>query len=224
MKGVVSCWLELGNVQKYKAVIWLTGACMLSWSWTVACQSPLSMWFSNQKHWNGLPFPPPGDFPYPSRLNPHLLVVRWILYNWATWESPLYFNIFCQILNLPVVVSFRHNSQCSPAPGIHALMTLLPMCDWAYWLAYDKKIFGKGDLSNIWQRLLPRLVFKSVCISFCLDFLYLFLCSTWEETWKLSGDKPRRSWILSVAFWVVSEGILEVSFPPSEQGNQASQS
>ena len=43
MKGVVSCWLELGNVQKYKAVICLAGACMLSRSWTVACQTPLSM-------------------------------------------------------------------------------------------------------------------------------------------------------------------------------------
>ena len=34
---------------------------MLSRSWTVACQFPLSMRFSNQKYWNGLPFPPPGD-------------------------------------------------------------------------------------------------------------------------------------------------------------------
>ena len=31
----------------------------------VACQSPLSMGFSRQEHWSGLPFPPPGDLPYP---------------------------------------------------------------------------------------------------------------------------------------------------------------
>ena len=30
---------------------------------TVACQTPLSMGFSRQKYWNGLPFPFPGDFP-----------------------------------------------------------------------------------------------------------------------------------------------------------------
>ena len=31
--------------------------------WTVACWAPLSVEFSSQEYWNGLPFPPPGDFP-----------------------------------------------------------------------------------------------------------------------------------------------------------------
>jgi len=30
--------------------------------WTVVRQAPLSMEFSRQEYWNGLPFPPPGDF------------------------------------------------------------------------------------------------------------------------------------------------------------------
>ena len=29
--------------------------------WPVACQAPLSMEFSRQEYWNGLPFPFPGD-------------------------------------------------------------------------------------------------------------------------------------------------------------------
>ena len=33
--------------------------------WAVACQAPLSMEFSRQEHWSGLPFPPPGDLPDP---------------------------------------------------------------------------------------------------------------------------------------------------------------
>ena len=33
--------------------------------WTVAHQSPLSMGFSRQEYWSGLPFPSPGDFPNP---------------------------------------------------------------------------------------------------------------------------------------------------------------
>ena len=33
--------------------------------WTVARQAPLSMGFSRQEHWNGLPCPPPGDPPDP---------------------------------------------------------------------------------------------------------------------------------------------------------------
>ena len=33
--------------------------------WTVAGQAPLSMGFSRQEYWNGLPFPSPGDLPKP---------------------------------------------------------------------------------------------------------------------------------------------------------------
>ena len=34
-------------------------------SWTAACQSPLSMGFSRQEYWSGLPFPLPGNLPDP---------------------------------------------------------------------------------------------------------------------------------------------------------------
>ena len=33
--------------------------------WTVACQVPLTMGFSRQEYWSGLPCPPPGDLPDP---------------------------------------------------------------------------------------------------------------------------------------------------------------
>ena len=33
--------------------------------WTVAHQAPLSMGFSRQAYWSGLPFPSPGDLPEP---------------------------------------------------------------------------------------------------------------------------------------------------------------
>ena len=32
---------------------------------TAACQAPLSMVFSRQDYWSGLPFPSPGDLPNP---------------------------------------------------------------------------------------------------------------------------------------------------------------
>ena len=34
-------------------------------TWTVACQAPLSVGFSRQEYWSGLPYPPPGDLPDP---------------------------------------------------------------------------------------------------------------------------------------------------------------
>ena len=33
--------------------------------WTVAHQAPLSLGFSRQEYWSGLPFPPQGDLPDP---------------------------------------------------------------------------------------------------------------------------------------------------------------
>ena len=37
----------------------------LAATWAVACQAPLSMGFSRQQYWSGLPFPSPGDLPNP---------------------------------------------------------------------------------------------------------------------------------------------------------------
>ena len=37
--------------------------------WKVAHQAPLSMAFSRQEYWSGLPFPSPGDLPDP-RIEP----------------------------------------------------------------------------------------------------------------------------------------------------------
>ena len=53
--------------------LWGGRACALSrchvplfaTSWTVAHQVPLSMGFSRQECWSGLPFPSPGDLPHP---------------------------------------------------------------------------------------------------------------------------------------------------------------
>ena len=33
--------------------------------WTIACQASLSIGFSRQEYWSGLPWPPPGDLPDP---------------------------------------------------------------------------------------------------------------------------------------------------------------
>ena len=57
-----------------KLRVGLTDACVLSrfshvqlfaTLWTVARQASLSMSFSGQEYWSGLPFPPPGSLPDP---------------------------------------------------------------------------------------------------------------------------------------------------------------
>ena len=66
---------------------------MLSLVWlfvtprTVAPQAPLSMGFSRQEYWSGLPFPPPGDLPDPRDRTRVSCIGRQILYHWAAWEA-----------------------------------------------------------------------------------------------------------------------------------------
>ena len=43
--------------------------------WTVALQPPLSMGFSRQEYWSGLPFPSPGDLPDPG-IEPRSLALQ----------------------------------------------------------------------------------------------------------------------------------------------------
>ena len=55
--------------------------------WIVACQAPLSMGYSRQEYWNGLPCPPPGYlsnpgiFPTRTRVSYVSCIGRWILYH-----------------------------------------------------------------------------------------------------------------------------------------------
>ena len=57
----------------------VTKSCLSETPWTVALQASLSMGFSRQEYWSGLPRPPPGDLPNP-----------WGLPNpWAEPRSPV---------------------------------------------------------------------------------------------------------------------------------------
>ena len=60
------CCLEIlaNNIMKVK-VKSLSRVRLFATPWTVAHQAPLSMGFSRQEYWSGLPCPPPGDLPYP---------------------------------------------------------------------------------------------------------------------------------------------------------------
>ena len=61
---------------------------LLSRVWLVA-QAPLSMGFSRQKYWNGLPFSPPEELPDPGIEPAFPAIGRQMLYRWATWEAPI---------------------------------------------------------------------------------------------------------------------------------------
>ena len=84
-----------GKKKTQQMLRWMKDACMLSHfscvglfatPWAVPCQAPLSMGFSRQEDWSGLPFPPPGDL-----LNPEieLTFTSLSLLHWQMGSLPL---------------------------------------------------------------------------------------------------------------------------------------
>ena len=55
---------------------------LLATPWTVAHQAPLSMEFSKQEYWSGLPFPSPRDLPELGT-EPRSPAFKQILYHWS---------------------------------------------------------------------------------------------------------------------------------------------
>ena len=69
----------------------LTQSCLtLLIPWTVAPQDPLSVGFSRQEYWSGLPFPSSGDLTGISCID------RWILYHCTTYETPIHMIILTE--------------------------------------------------------------------------------------------------------------------------------
>ena len=84
--------------------------------WTVTHQAPLSMGFSRQGYWSGLPFPPPGNLPDPgiepvSPASPSL--AGRLFTSEATGEVPLIHDMEAKRLlcSLPVI-SHMHGNTC----------------------------------------------------------------------------------------------------------------
>ena len=87
--------------------------------WTIACLAPLSMGFSRQEYWNGLPFPSPGDLPDAEIKPLSLTFLRLLL--WQAGSLPLAppgkpqhicaYKIdvypFCLLIGIGVVSSFQ---------------------------------------------------------------------------------------------------------------------
>ena len=77
-KANISNWLKINKMMG--RVHWM---CMFSHIqlfatlWTTAPQAPLSMGFSGQEYWSGLPFPCPGDLPDPEIEPPSLASPVW---------------------------------------------------------------------------------------------------------------------------------------------------
>ena len=72
----------------YVCVCVLSHVCLFATPWTVTHQTPLSMEFSRQEYWSGLPFPTPGNLPNPRNklASPESLALTDRFLTTVTWE------------------------------------------------------------------------------------------------------------------------------------------
>ena len=61
--------------------------------WTIAHQAPLSMEFSRQEYWHGLPFPTPGNLPDTAIEPASPALASGFFYHCTTWEAQKYLNL-----------------------------------------------------------------------------------------------------------------------------------
>ena len=143
---------------------------------TVSCQVPLSMGFSRQEYWSGLPFPPPGDLPQPgieqaSPVSPAL--AGGIL----TTEPPL-LDRKSLCLNDPEGQGLEPSggwwNERSMASPDH-LPRGIPKRDFISWVRADTKLFLGTSVSFSFQARRMLLVPQTPFYCFISFFFLLFL-------------------------------------------------
>ena len=111
----VFCCAEFSCVQLFATV----GA--------IACQAPLSMGFSRQEYWSGLPCPPPGDLSDPG-IEPSSLALQadsWLLSHLGSPWQFLTEMLIAQLFFLSMYSQFFHDSSV-PASNQRVSPSVLP--------------------------------------------------------------------------------------------------
>ena len=123
--------------------------------WTVACQAPLSMGFSRQEYWSGLPFPLPGHLPdpwiEPSPFTSPALVGGFFIAS-TTWEaSSSHLQSFPASGSFPMSQFFASGGQ---SIGASASASVLPVTiqDW-FPLGWTGWISSASHVAKAWLSL-----------------------------------------------------------------------
>ena len=91
LENVIQSNTHLVVVQSL-SLVWLFAT-----PWTIAHQAPLSMGFSRQEYWSGLPCPSPGDLPDPG-INPSSPALAGGFFTAEPPGNPIYFSATSMIL------------------------------------------------------------------------------------------------------------------------------
>ena len=108
IKNTVLTMMILLSSESMLCVCVFSHVLLFAASWTVACQSPLSVGFSRHEYWSGLLFPTPGDLSDPG-IEPLSLEAPasagGFFTTSATWDTPIelakkFIRVFYHILRI----------------------------------------------------------------------------------------------------------------------------
>ena len=131
--------------------------------WPIACQASLSVGFSKQEYWNGLPFPSQGDLPNPG-IEPGLLhcrhifavsITRVAVYIYVCVCVYMYIYIFC-LLCICIYTHTYVDPQyfCSKK-----------------WADNRRVLFRFYVYLNIWHFILMKSFFASILLIFSQNYI-----------------------------------------------------
>ena len=153
--------------------------------WTVTCQASLSMRFSRQECWSGLPCPPSGDLPYPG-MEPRILWLlhcRWILYPLSHLGSPLnsilYTNFSCHIR--------LARESCTVSCYFSVLSS-----ETAFFVFHDTDIFEVPFLKKGCCHFGSRCCPISPLYNYCFSSSLLLINNLWGENCKSMQNLPHQ--------------------------------
>ena len=130
-------WVESADTEPriqrhHVCVCMLSHVCLFATPWTVAHQAPLCMGLSQQEHWNGLPFPIPGDLsdsgiePISPKSPASPALAGGFLYHCNTWETLSFISsvqFSCSVMSEALCTNELQHPRppCpSPTPGVHS--------------------------------------------------------------------------------------------------------
>ena len=155
--------------------------------------APLSMGFSRQEYWSGLPCPSPGDLPNPG-IKPESLTVSWIFF--LSFFFFFFFTVFTFIfiyLFILFVVNFVIHWN-ETAIGLHMFPIPIPpptsLSTQSLW------VFPVHQVSALVSCIQPGLV-----ICFTLDNIHVSMLFSWTIPPSPSPTESKRLFYKSVSFF-----------------------
>ena len=164
--------------------------------WTVAHQGPLSMGFSRQEYWSGLPCPSPGDPPDPgiepmSLMSPTL--AGGFFTTTATWENPW-------LSSSKIKQTFPFHQPCLFI-GFSAVSSWTPLS--------ITLLFRNTETNAVWSGQDGS--FLAPCISFDQSVLFFFYTLLTWLTFPLS----HRTWSITAYLLLHNLYTCQPTFGPS---------